>query len=54
MKFTWKEFHQQLDMAMALWIKEGGLRSPRFPSKTSLMEFADYSNKKRKEEEAKK
>ncbi len=49
----WKEFHSQLDMAMAFWITEGGLKETRYPSKTSLLTFAGYTNQKQLSEKSK-
>lgn len=46
MTFDWKDFHIKLDNAMAQMI----LDSDKLPSNTTLMEFAEYSNKKRKEQ----
>lgn len=44
---NWKQFHKDLDLAMALMIQEENI----LPSKVSLMDFAEFSNSKRQAEE---
>lgn len=41
-EFNWKQFHQDLDTALAILISESDL----LPSKTTLMEFLELSNAK--------
>jgi hypothetical protein len=45
--FSWKKFHKELDYAVARFIteKSKGIHT-KLPSKTSLMEFMEYSYKK--------
>lgn len=48
-KFTWKGFHRDLDIAVVkmLMEKDTGI------SRTGLIDFLEYSNRKRKEEKRK-
>lgn len=41
-EFNWEEFHKNLDIALATMITE----TNALPSKTTLLEFLEYSNKK--------
>jgi hypothetical protein len=41
-EFNWKEFHKQLDIAIATMIQEENI----LPSKTSLMAFMKFSHEK--------
>lgn len=41
--FDWAQFHKSLDIATAHMINE----TPALPSKTTLLEFLQYSNAKR-------
>ena len=45
---NWKQFHKDLDLAMATMIEEENI----LPSRTSLMDFAEFSNLKRQTEES--
>jgi hypothetical protein len=48
----WKKFHEQLDVAIAIWITDGGTNLPtRLPSKTSLMTFMEFSHEQTKKVE---
>ena len=41
--FDWKKFHKDLDYAIASWIESN---DDNLPSKKSLMNFMEFSNKK--------
>lgn len=49
-KFDWKDFHAKLDIATAHLIEE----TDKYPSNMTLMEFLEYSNKKKIAQEGKK
>lgn len=55
-KFDWIDFHQKLDSAMAHLIAESAIDTPLedyAPSKVTILEFAEYSNAKKKFQEKK-
>lgn len=47
MVFNWKQFHKDLDMAMAIYLQE----TSKLLSDTSVMDFAEYSHQKTKGKE---
>ncbi len=47
--FNWEQFHALLDVAMAHMIEETGM----YPSKTSILELAQYSFDKKNIQEKK-
>jgi hypothetical protein len=47
-----EEIYEQLDVAIAIWITDGGTNLPtRLPSKTSLMTFMEFSHEQTKKVE---
>jgi hypothetical protein len=49
-KFSWKKFHQDLDLASAIMIEEQSRAGkPYLPSKVSLLQFIEYSHQKTQE-----